>query len=281
MPWEGARERGHASTAAAEGRQGARVLSCPLPIVEIEPASALPRPVSPSGRQVPLPPRWPSSGPSPTAPPASRASGPPPTTRRPCAASRPSGSTVRRDGATVEIEGRGFEGWRAPAGRSRLRQLGLDPAHAGRRPGRPALPLASSPATRRCAAGRWSAWRCPCASWARGPRARTASRPCVIEGGRLRAIRYDQKVASAQVKTAVLLAGLQAEGRTTVSEPELSRDHTERLLPAFGVTVQRDGLAVSVDGGARLRRRDPGRARRRRERRLPPGGGPRPARTPR
>jgi 3-phosphoshikimate 1-carboxyvinyltransferase len=73
-----------------------------------------------------------------------------------------------------------------------------------------------------------------------------------VEGGRLRGIRYEQEVASAQVKTAVLLAGLQAEGRTTVTEPELSRDHTERLLPAFGVPVHRDGLAVSVDGPARL-----------------------------
>jgi 3-phosphoshikimate 1-carboxyvinyltransferase len=74
-----------------------------------------------------------------------------------------------------------------------------------------------------------------------------------VEGGPLRAIRYEQEVASAQVKTAVLLAGLQAEGRTTIVEPELSRDHTERLLPAFGVRVEREGLAVSVEGGGRLR----------------------------
>jgi 3-phosphoshikimate 1-carboxyvinyltransferase len=60
-------------------------------------------------------------------------------------------------------------------------------------------------------------------------------------------------VASAQVKTAVLLAGLQAEGQTTVREPAPSRDHTERLLPLFGVTVERTGDAASVRGGAVLR----------------------------
>jgi 3-phosphoshikimate 1-carboxyvinyltransferase len=59
-------------------------------------------------------------------------------------------------------------------------------------------------------------------------------------------------VASAQVKTALLLAGLQASGRTRVLEPAKSRDHTERLLPLFGVEVQSEGLSVSVEGGARL-----------------------------
>jgi 3-phosphoshikimate 1-carboxyvinyltransferase len=77
--------------------------------------------------------------------------------------------------------------------------------------------------------------------------------PLTIEGGPLRAIEYDSPVSSAQVKTAVLLAGLQARGRTTVREPELSRDHTERLLPVFGARLFRDGLAVAVDGGTRLR----------------------------
>ena len=74
--------------------------------------------------------------------------------------------------------------------------------------------------------------------------------PLTIEGGRLRALTYDSPVASAQVKTAVLLAGLQAEGTTTVREPAPSRDHTERMLPLFGVPVERSGLAVSVRGGA-------------------------------
>jgi 3-phosphoshikimate 1-carboxyvinyltransferase len=77
--------------------------------------------------------------------------------------------------------------------------------------------------------------------------------PLTIEGGPLRGVDWELSVASAQVKTAVLLAGLQASGRTSVREPAASRDHTERLLPAFGVAVARDGLRASVSGGARLR----------------------------
>jgi len=61
--------------------------------------------------------------------------------------------------------------------------------------------------------------------------------PLRVSGGALKPITYDSPVASAQVKTAVLLAGLRASGTTTVTEPALSRDHTERLLPAFGVPV--------------------------------------------
>jgi 3-phosphoshikimate 1-carboxyvinyltransferase len=77
--------------------------------------------------------------------------------------------------------------------------------------------------------------------------------PLTVLGGPLQGIRWELPVASAQVKTAVLLAGLQAEGTTTVREPERSRDHTERLLPAFGVGVERAGLEVSVRGGGGLK----------------------------
>ncbi len=73
--------------------------------------------------------------------------------------------------------------------------------------------------------------------------------PLTIEGGALRAIDYVSPIASAQVKSAVLLAGLAAEGTTSVTEPVLSRDHTERMLEFFGVRVRREGLKVSVEGG--------------------------------
>ena len=63
---------------------------------------------------------------------------------------------------------------------------------------------------------------------------------------------FDLSVASAQVKSAILLAGLAATGCTSVTEPSLSRDHTERMLPLFGVPVEREGLTVSIDGPARL-----------------------------
>ncbi len=82
-----------------------------------------------------------------------------------------------------------------------------------------------------------------------------AGRPPVrIEGCRsLRAIDYALPVASAQVKSAVLLAGLQAAGRTHVTEPAPARDHTERMLGAFGVEVLRNGPTVAIEGGQSLR----------------------------
>jgi 3-phosphoshikimate 1-carboxyvinyltransferase len=78
--------------------------------------------------------------------------------------------------------------------------------------------------------------------------------PVRITGGiLLRGIRYPMPVASAQVKSATLLAGLYAEGETTVIEPAVTRDHTERMLRSFGVAVRaRDGV-VTVEPAGRLR----------------------------
>jgi len=71
-------------------------------------------------------------------------------------------------------------------------------------------------------------------------------------GGRLRGIDFESPVASAQVKSCVLLAGLGASGRTSVTEPARSRDHTERLLRAMGARVETDETRVSLEGGQRL-----------------------------
>lgn len=76
--------------------------------------------------------------------------------------------------------------------------------------------------------------------------------PLTVSGGALKGIEYALPMASAQVKSAVLLAGLHAAGRTTVVEPAATRDHTERMLAAFGVPVSARGLSVSVEGGSRL-----------------------------
>lgn len=76
--------------------------------------------------------------------------------------------------------------------------------------------------------------------------------PLVVRGGRLRGIDFTSPVASAQVKSALLLAGLAASGRTSITEPRLSRDHTERMLEAAGVAVERAGTTVAVDGGSPL-----------------------------
>ncbi len=67
--------------------------------------------------------------------------------------------------------------------------------------------------------------------------------PVTVHGGKPAAIHYDSPVASAQVKSAVLLAGLYAEGVTSVTEPSLSRDHTERMLSAFGAEISTGGDA--------------------------------------
>ena len=83
----------------------------------------------------------------------------------------------------------------------------------------------------------------------------TDGRPPVrIRGGAaLAGIDYDLTVPSAQVKSAMLLAGLYAEGRTQVRERAVTRDHTERMLRAFGVEVRSDRGVVAIEGGQRLR----------------------------
>ncbi len=70
--------------------------------------------------------------------------------------------------------------------------------------------------------------------------------PLTIKGGPLRGIHYRSPVASAQVKSAVLLAGLQAEGETTLEEPIRSRDHTERMLRAMGADLKEEGNALRL-----------------------------------
>ena len=78
--------------------------------------------------------------------------------------------------------------------------------------------------------------------------------PLGVRGARpLKAITYDSPVASAQVKTALLLAGLWADGPVTVTEPVRSRDHTERMLAGFGARLSVDGRTVRLTPGAELR----------------------------
>ncbi len=82
--------------------------------------------------------------------------------------------------------------------------------------------------------------------------------PLHISGGTLHPTEYSLPMASAQVKSAVLLAGMLAEGRTTVHQPAITRDHTERLFCHFGVPheVSADGLTISVEGKATLHAKD-------------------------
>lgn len=80
--------------------------------------------------------------------------------------------------------------------------------------------------------------------------------PVRVRGGGLAGISWTLPVASAQVKSAILLAGLRARGITRVREPLASRDHTERLLAHMGVTLERAGDVVGIAGGQRLRAAD-------------------------
>jgi 3-phosphoshikimate 1-carboxyvinyltransferase len=77
--------------------------------------------------------------------------------------------------------------------------------------------------------------------------------PLVVEGGPLRGITYELPVASAQVKSAVLLAGLGADGPTSVLEPAATRDHTELMLRAAGASVGRRGKRITLQPPGRLR----------------------------
>jgi 3-phosphoshikimate 1-carboxyvinyltransferase len=77
--------------------------------------------------------------------------------------------------------------------------------------------------------------------------------PLMISGGQaLQGIHYDLPIASAQVKSCVLLAGLYAKGRTSITEPAPTRDHTERMLGGFGYDVDSTNGVIGLDGGGRL-----------------------------
>ena len=160
------------------------------------------------------------------------------------------GVAIERDGAEVTIAG-GLERWRPPAGPldaensgSTIRML------AGALAGRPFRTVMTGDESLR----RRPVERVAVPLRAMGATVLTTNQrpPLTIEGGRLRGVSYELPVASAQVKTAVLLAGLQAEGETSVCEPTASRDHTERMLPAFGAELRREGLRATVRGGSRL-----------------------------
>lgn len=77
--------------------------------------------------------------------------------------------------------------------------------------------------------------------------------PLVIQGAELIPLDYQTPVASAQIKSAILLAALNTAGESSVLEPRVSRDHTERMLTAFGAQVTRDGLRTTVDGWPTLK----------------------------
>jgi 3-phosphoshikimate 1-carboxyvinyltransferase len=155
-------------------------------------------------------------------------------------------------GLTVEIQGRGLQGLRAPASPLDARNSGTT------------MRLLSGIV----AAHRFTSVLVGDASLTKRPMGRVIAPlelmgahieshdkkpPLTIHGAALRGIRYRTEVPSAQIKSAVLLAGLQAEGTTIVEESAATRNHTELALRAFGATVQVSGNTIELAGGQTLR----------------------------
>jgi 3-phosphoshikimate 1-carboxyvinyltransferase len=161
-------------------------------------------------------------------------------------------SVVRHDETSVSIEGRGMHGLQAPAGPLDMGNSGTAMRlFAGLLAGQPfGVTLTGDESLCRRPMERVAA---PLRQMGADIVTSKGCPPLLIRGGRhLHGIRYAMPVASAQVKSALLLAGLYAEGETSVSEPAMTRDHTERMLRAFGCNVGRDGATVRLNGGARL-----------------------------
>jgi 3-phosphoshikimate 1-carboxyvinyltransferase len=170
------------------------------------------------------------------------------------AAVRALGVTVHEDDVdTVRVEGVGLRGLREAEGPidcgnsgTTLRLLvGLLAGQSGR------FELTGDDSLRRRPMDRIAE---PLAAMGAWVQAEAGKPPLKIEGGRLTSISYELPVASAQVKSAILFAGLYAEGRTTVIEPVPTRDHTEIMLAAAGAPIQRrPGGRVSVGPAEQLR----------------------------
>jgi 3-phosphoshikimate 1-carboxyvinyltransferase len=166
------------------------------------------------------------------------------------------GIEVQGEGSELAIGGRGLDGLRPPAG-------DLDAGNSGSTIRMISGILAAQPFGSRIF-GDESLSRRPMQRIMR-PLAEMGARiraredkfpPLEIEGARLRPIDYAMPVASAQVKTCVLLAGLFAEGATSITEPARSRDHTEIALGEFGAEVRVAGRRIAVTGRPRLTGRD-------------------------
>ena len=154
----------------------------------------------------------------------------------------------RGEHGVVTVVGRGLRGWRSPSGL-------LDAGNSGSTMRMLAGLLAAQPFSTQLI-GDASLSRRPMRRVI-GPLSQMGARieatdghaPLTIHGAALHAIAHRPDVPSAQVKSAVLLAGLHAEGKTSVTEPAQTRDHTERALAAFGFDVGASGNTIAVAGG--------------------------------
>ena len=161
------------------------------------------------------------------------------------------GVEIRRDtDGGVILLGRGFDAWRSPSGP-------LDAGNSGSTMRMLAGLLAAQPFTTRMVGDESLSRRPmkrviePLTRMGATIEAADGRPPLTIHGTQLHAIAHRPSVPSAQVKSAVLLAGLHAEGTTSVTEPAQTRDHTERALGAFGIQLRAEDGTISVTPGQR------------------------------
>jgi 3-phosphoshikimate 1-carboxyvinyltransferase len=160
------------------------------------------------------------------------------------------GVDIVRDGNVVTIEGRGIRQFRSPLN-------DLDAGNSGTTMRMMAGILAAQPFTSTLVGDESLSRRPmrrvmePLGLMGANIEAVDGHAPLTVHGTTLRPIAYAPKVPSAQVKSAVILAGLHTDGVTSVTEPVQTRDHTERALAAFGFDVKVEGLTVSIAGGQR------------------------------
>lgn len=170
------------------------------------------------------------------------------------AAFRALGVPIRVQGAEVEIEGVGLAGLREPPNVLDLGNSGTGMRLlAGVLAGQPFFSILSGDASLSRRPMRRVVEPLRRMGAAIDGRQDGALPPLAIRGGGLRGLDYESPVASAQVKSCLLLAGLFAEGATSVREPALSRDHSERMLAAFGAELRATGTLVELSPGRTLR----------------------------
>jgi len=161
------------------------------------------------------------------------------------------GVPIRNGAHAVTVNGTGLSGWREP-------HIVLDCVNSGTTmrvlsgalAGRPFLSVLTGDASLRERPMRRVTEPLRTMGAHVDGRANGSYAPLVVRGGPLHGVRHDLSVASAQVKSALMLAGLQADGITEIVSPALSRDHSERMLGALGVHVDVDGTTVRVEAGA-------------------------------
>lgn len=164
------------------------------------------------------------------------------------------GVRIERDGGRVSVEGRGLEGLSEPedvinAGNSGTTTRLL----LGLLAGRPFFSAITGDASLRKRPMKRVVDPLRMMGASISGRKDGSLLPLAVSGGRLNGIEYRTPVASAQLKSALLLAGLSAGGETVIEEPEKSRDHTERMLGLFGADIRTSGNSVSIKSTNRLR----------------------------